>query len=602
MIYFCGNKNPLSQFKNVSVDFILEYFKNHKEIQIDTETKGQNFLSKRILTLQIGDFDNQFVIDCRVINILHFKELIESRLCLLHNAKFDYKFLLTAGIRLNRIYDTMLAETVIFNGLERRYGLDHLLKNYLNIEMEKDTRGEFYKVESQAFTDKQIQYAGLDVKYLSTLKDIQAKYIQHYDIQPAIDLENEVCLAIADIEYNGMFIDSNQWKQVANEAYQNKLQIIREMDNYLLDNKIIKPLGILDLFDIEVRQVDINYSSPTQLLKIFKKLNINVIDTSDRTLQTVKFFEFVEMLLHYRKYDKQISTYGEAFLDNLNPISKRIHSDFWQVKNTFRLGSSNPNVQNIPANNKYRNCFKSREGFSWVSIDYSGQEMRLMADFSNDTNLLTAINNNLDIHCFAYEKMTGEVITKDEKVKRNKAKTLNFGKAYGMGANKLADSLSISIPEAEVLIQQHNNAFPQLSSWLKQQSQFGLKNGYIVINQLHKGRRWFSKFKEYLHTKSFKLKGSIERESGNTPIQGSGAVIMKTALVDVRNWLIKNSHWHTNVFMICTVHDELNLEIKDELLAEIVPHIERLMVQAGNKFVTKVNMDIDTTITKQWNK
>lgn len=434
MIHFCGDSSWNSQFDNVTPNEILNYFSSHDSIQIDTETEGRDPRKKKILSLQIGDTENQFVIDVRNRPILYFKELLESTLCLGHNIKFDYKFLLSPGIVLDKVYDTMLTQIVIFNGFEERYGLDAVVKKFLNIELSKDTRGEFHKIGSNPFTDKQIEYAGLDVAYLHRIKQHQQKYIDKFDLKYAVDVENEAVLSFGDIEYNGMYLDTAEWLEIANNKEKELFALEIKMDNYLIENNIVKPNSFgINLFGDVERQIKLNYGSPKQLGDALSAQGIIVDSTNDRELQKHKNHSFVALILKHRELNKKISTYGKGFLDYINSKTGRVHSDFWQIKHTFRVGSGSkdmnaPNVQNIPSSNEYRNCFKPRKGFKWVSIDYSSQELRLMGDFSGEEAFINALNNNDDLHCFAYFKMTGEEITKEQKDKRNKAKTINFGK------------------------------------------------------------------------------------------------------------------------------------------------------------------------------
>jgi len=191
MIYYIG-PTPIIQstFQTATVEECLDYFKDHEYIAIDTETQGRNPHSKKIISLQIGDSDRQYVIDCRAFNILLFKDLLESKCCLIHNSKFDYKFLKHAGIVLDKIYDTMLAECVIYAGYESfGYSLKNLSMRYLNVDLDKSTRGDFYKLQSQAFTDKQIEYAALDVAYLHRIRDLQLANILRYDLEYCPNLE-----------------------------------------------------------------------------------------------------------------------------------------------------------------------------------------------------------------------------------------------------------------------------------------------------------------------------------------------------------------------------------------------------------------------------
>ena len=139
-----------------------------------------------------------------------------------------------------------------------------------------------------------------------------------------------------------------------------------------------------NLFGFKERALEINYGSPLQIKNIAKELGFPVESTDDRELtRLAPKHTFFGTLQKYREVSKILSTYGESFLEYINKSTGRIHTDFWQVKDTGRVGSGNPNVQNLPADNLFRNCFKARPGYKWVSIDYSGQELRLMADASD---------------------------------------------------------------------------------------------------------------------------------------------------------------------------------------------------------------------------
>jgi len=441
MIYYIGPAPAVeSTFKLSTVEDCLEYFKNHESIAIDTETQGRDAHVKKILSLQIGDANNQYVIDCRYTDIKKFKNLLESKLCILHNAKFDYKFLKASGIVMEHIYDTMLSECVIYAGYESfGYGLKDLTSRYLNIDLDKTTRGDFYKLTSQPFTDKQIEYAALDVAYLHQIKELQHRKIRRYDLQYCVDLENEVVKALADIEYNGISFNVQAWLDNARQYEAKQKDIEGLLDTIVVGDPILslqyKPKYVqTNLFDLPRRESNINYSSPSQIHKIFRELGYEVESTDDRTLSKyVDKHPFFKKLQEYREVSKIVSTYGEAFCEYINPHTMKIHTDFWQIKSTGRVSSGSkdmnaPNMQNLPQDNKFRNCFIASPGFSWISIDYSAQELRLMADGSKEEGFINVLNAGEDLHCYAGSMMFKKTITKADKDLRNKAKTINFGK------------------------------------------------------------------------------------------------------------------------------------------------------------------------------
>jgi DNA polymerase I-like protein with 3'-5' exonuclease and polymerase domains len=631
MIHFVGNSMIVEGdlVHPSTIAECVEYFKYHTHIAVDTETQGRDPHSKKILSLQIGDDRNQWVIDCRTINILRFKELLESKICIFHNAKFDYKFLKHAGILVENIYDTMLAECVIYCGYEKfGYSLKDVTLRYLNIDLDKSTRGEFYKLESEPFTDGQIEYAALDVTYLHQIMALQQEKITQYNLQYCVNLENEVVKALADIEYNGFILNKEKWLQNA-ISYEDKLkQMENTLDNIVLsDSKlcdVYKPKYIqADLFGYTSRDLDINYASPTQIKGICDTLGFQVDSTNDRELtKLAKLHPFFKELQNYRELAKVVSTYGKSFLNYINHSTSKVHTDFWQIKNTGRVSSGSKsmnacNVQNIPGDNKFRNCFEAREGFLWVSIDYNGQELRLMADGSKEKGFIDVLNRGEDLHCYAGSMMFKRTITKSDKELRNKAKTINFGKPYGMGPPKLADTLNITVDEANELFDLYAKSFPRLNAWLARQGKFAKENWYSTTFAPCYRKRWYPDMKIAAELRKtvqkgdketwkriLTIEGQTERNGGNQPIQGSGADITKEALVEVRRLIQQyNIRYNSEVaFLICTVHDAIDCEVREDLAERFSKDMERVMIECGNKYVTDVKMEADITITKYWTK
>lgn len=640
MIYTVGCTNRLfrdDEYEEKTVENCLKYFENHKSIQLDTETQGKDPHTKKILSLQLGDRENQFVIDCRKVDIRVFKDLIESKVIIGHNLKFDYKFLKHAGINLNKCYDTMLTECVIYCGYDKwGYGLDKLAYRYLQVTLDKSTRGEFFRLKDEPFSTDQILYAARDVRYLHDIAEMQYERVIQYDLQYCVSLENEVFKALADIEYNGMTLNRNKWLENTNNFIQELRQIEDNLDNIVKSepklSKFIPKYVQGDLFGAPIRGLNINYASPLQIRDLCRELGYDIDSTNDRELtKLVNEHKFFSVLQDYRERAKIISTYGEGFLDYINPNTNRVHTSFWQVLNTGRVSSGSkddnaPNLQNIPAKNIFRNCFEARPGYLWVSIDYSGQELNLMADGSDEEGFIDVLNRGEDLHCYAGSMMFKRPITKADKDLRNKAKTINFGKPYGMGPPKLADTLQIPLEEAEQLFIEYGKAFPKLNKWLENQAKLGLVRGYSETFSPCKRKRFYPDLeqlpalKEQAKTlvkgseesraiwkKIFQIEGQTQRNSMNSPIQGSGADITKEALVGVRNLIDTYNHIYSDnqcnvAYLICTVHDAIDVEVREDLAEQFAKDMERIMIGCGNKYVSKVEMKVDTTITKEWIK
>jgi len=168
----------------------------------------------------------------------------------------------------------------------------------------------------------------------------------------------------------------------------------------------------------------------------------------------------------------------------------------------------------------------------------------------------------------------------------------------------LADQLGINIKASESLFKEYAQLFPKLTKWLSDKQKFGLVNGYTRINAPHNGIRWFPLYKDlptYQEERDWKsyfsIKGEIERASANTVIQGTGAVICKEALVACRE-LLKGY----DGLLLAPIHDELNFEIHEDYAEEFIEKASKLMVEVGNKYVTHVNMAVDSKISDMWVK
>jgi DNA polymerase-1 len=617
------------------VEDCLNYFAGHEEIQIDTETSGLDPHKDKVTSLQIGDFKNQFFIDARVVDIRLFKDLIEKKLCILQNAKFDYKMLKAAGIMLNRIYDTMLAESVLFCGYEKYpIGLAALHQKYLNITLSKEEREGFLHIGARPFTLKQVEYGALDVTNLSRIRDMQMVEIHKLNLLYCVEIENSVVKAMGDIEYNGMILDPPSWNKVTQIYTEKLLQIQKAMDDIVTTEPKLKkwaPKGLQqNLFGYEERHVKANYGSPAQIKQMCHALGHKVESTDEREIGKLAKLDpndsdivlsakhpFFAALLQNREIAKVVSTYGDSFLNYISPITGRVHTDIWQIKSTGRISSSKPNLQNLPAKNIFRNCFKARPGFSWVSIDYASQELVIMADQSGEPVFIEALNDKKDLHSISASLLFDKVITKSDKKERTAAKTITFGLCYGMGADKLSDSLDIPLDEAKDLMAKYEKAFPTVISWLKKSGQTAVKEGRTTTNDYCRRIRWYpgaKRAKELRKTvqKGDKMawkeilmaEGSTEREGKNHLVQGSAANITKEALIEVRNLILAYNWFHKEevAFLICQVHDAIDVEVRDDLSLEFSEKMAQIMRDCGNKYVTKVKMDVDVTITKEWVK
>lgn len=618
MIYYIGDSRLIKSefYKESSIENCYSWLINLTAVALDTETEGLFNHKNKMIMLQLSDGVDTYVIDTRNTDINLIKPILENLLILGQNLKFDYKFLKKEGIILNNIYDTFIVECIINNGLEDvGLSLEALCKKYCNIQLDKSVRNQFVKLQGAPFTDNQIVYGSGDVQHLFKIKECQEVIINKFKLQNVIDLENNACLALADIEYNGIGFSPEPWLKLANKAKNNIGIYEEDLDKLILEepklSKFVKKSEQLGMFGIIDRPIIIKWSSPTQVQKVFKQLGLDIESSSEKEIQKFQYkYPIVKKFIDYKKESKVITTYGESFLDNINPVTKRIHTDFWQIKETNRVSSNKPNLQNLPAKNEYLNCFTADKGFKIIGIDYSAQEARVTACGSKDEIWLNVFKEGKDLHsevCKMMFNITEELVrTKPDflrgKSYRDVAKTINFGLLFGMSKFKLSNTLQISLEEANDLIIKYFSVTKQLKRYLDICAAYGLTKGYIRSFSPYSGIRFFPKWKPDLDDwKDNKIIGEITRASYNTPIQMTSALITKIALVDIRNYII-NNNLENKVKLIHVVHDCIMTECIEEFSEEFSIIQSNIMVKAGEKFNLELPMTTDITITNSWSK
>ena len=615
-------------YKLGTIQDVVDYCHNKEVLGVDTETEGFDFTCKKMIMFQIGDEHQQFVIDTRFIDISPLRSILESAAItkIFHNAKFDYKFIKKwADIECEGVYDTFLVERILSCGRHIGYGLKDLCKRYLNVELNKEIRNQFIGLSGQAYRDDQIVYGAKDVEYLCKLRKLQLPKIEEFKLQRVVELENRAVLAFSDIEYNGINIDRDAWEVIARASEQEALDMREELDNMV---QVVPELSCFvlshvqgDLFtpQEELRKVGVKWTSPTQVLKVFQKLVPDLEDVNGKKMYKYRRkHKIIDLYVKYKEKMKLATSYGNDFFKFVSSDGK-IHTQFNQILDTGRVASKKPNMQQIPADNKFRNCFLAPDGWCFVSSDYSSQELNVIAFGSRDPVWIKALQQGQDLHSVCADLVYGQewidaaeddcsYMKNKSKCKcpkhaklRTNVKTINFGLAYGMGPHKLADTLDINTKAAEALINKYFDAFPAIGGFLNKLGSFGKKYGYIKTFPPYNRRRWFPTWYPRIYqdkSQSFEL-GSIERASKNTPIQGASADMTKKALILIRDYI---KLYNLPIKIVMTVHDQVDTICREDIADEWVIAMTRLMEQAALEVVTNGLLKADTNISKSWQK
>lgn len=353
---------------------------------------------------------------------------------------------------------------------------------------------------------------------------------------------------------------------------------------------------------------EFNIASPKQLSHIlFEKLGIKGgkknksggFSTNEKFLLNHLTEPIIPNILLYRELTKLQSTYTNTLIAQINEKTNRVHTNFNQaVTVTGRLSSTDPNLQNIPTNSDWgteiRRAFVPEEGKIFVSFDYSQQELRLLAEFSQDKNLVKAFKEGFDIHAYTASKLFNKSMKEITPNERRSAKTVNFGVVYGISAFGLADRLKISTHEAQLFIDAFYTSYPGVQKYFKSILEEGRKNGYV---ESIFGRR---KNTELLNAANFQIRSGAEREVINFPLQGSASDIIKQAMIDSDKIIAKK--YSDFAIMILQVHDEIIYEVNtnnsdNKRLQEFAKDMKGIM---DNCVDLSVPMLVDVKCGQNW--
>ena len=434
MIYLVSREQFLFEpgdIKCVSVEESLELLAPLKIVGLDTETTGLDPYTKELKLVQMGCKNFQVVIDTSTISILEYKEYLESdRLFLLWNAKFDLKWFYKYSIVINNVYDGYLAEKLMWLGYPaglHSMSLKSAGENYLGIELDKSVRG---KIIYSKLDEEIIRYGAADVEWLETIREIK--------------------------------LDEKKWKEKMEKDNQRLIETKNKLDNWLRENMpnskyISTQLSLFDDPETFVPEVLVNWRSAKQVIPIFKKFGVSVeVEDKDKGGEKdsidvkvlkpqIEVCSLVPLYIEYKKAEKVTSTYGKNFLEQINPVSGRLHTNYSQLgADTTRITSGGTdkenkikyiNFLNLPSDPETRACFVAEPGNKWISIDYSGQETYIMASLANDAAIIKELTyGSGDIHSLtaymSYMEIPRDTPIKDIKEKfhklRQEAKGIEF--------------------------------------------------------------------------------------------------------------------------------------------------------------------------------
>lgn len=413
-----------------------------------------------------------------------------------------------------------------------------------------------------------------------TLKDIMEEKDFH-DLYYEIELP--LAKVLEDMEYQGIDIDKEGVIEFGDTL---KAELTKLTDSiYTLAGE------------------EFNINSPKQLgVILFERLELPVVKKTKTGYSTnAEVLEFlrdkhpiVEQILQYRTYSKLNSTYVEGLLKVIGDDG-RIHSTFNQTETrTGRISSTEPNMQNIPVRtelgSQMRKFFVAKEGYTFVDADYSQIELRVLAHLADDKTMLQAFENGKDIHADTAAQVFDMPPNMVTPLMRSRAKAVNFGIVYGIGAFSLSKDIGVSVKEAEAYIQSYFETYPNVKAYMDNSVQFGKDNGYVVTMF---GRR---RYLPELESSNRNIQAFGKRVAMNMPIQGTAADIIKIAMIKVYDRLKDEK---LKAKLILQVHDELIVECKEEISDQVALIVKEEMEQAAN---LKVKLEVDANVGDNWYK
>tara|TARA_X000000368_G_scaffold30528_1_gene22750 strand:- start:2325 stop:5036 length:2712 start_codon:yes stop_codon:yes gene_type:complete len=583
---------------------ILEKIGKEKLIAFDLETTSLDYINAEIVGISFAlNSKKAYYIPIMHEDQSEYKQLSEKLVLeklkpilensqikkLGHNLKYDRNVLRNYKISLEGIdHDSMLL-SYVYDSTAIRHGLDSVSEKYLSHKTihYEDVAGKgvkqipFSKVNIEiaaeySCEDSLVSYELYNYLWKRVSKD--ANIVKVYK-----EIEIPLVPVLSKIERNGVLIDSKKLQNLSDELDSELKEIQKKC--------------------YKITKKEFNLNSPKQLQEILytdlgipvsKKTPTGKPSTNEDTLQFLsENYALPKLILEYRSLNKLKTGYTDKLPLQVSKKTGRVHTSYQQaITSTGRLSSTEPNLQNIPIKSiqgkKIRNAFIADKGKKIFAADYSQIELRIMAHLSGDKNLLKAFKNKIDIHSFTASEIFNINIDKVSPEDRRSAKAINFGLIYGMSSFGLSKQLGIPIPEAKDYMDIYFNRYPKIQSYMNEMKAFAKTNGFVETLY---GRKLYL---PEINSKQGQRRSYAERTAINAPVQGTAADIIKIAMIEIDNWLVKKK---SKTKMIMQVHDELVFEIFENDIDEEVMQIINLM---QNCVTLDLPLEVNYGIENNW--
>lgn len=477
---------------------------------------------------------------------------------------YDYKTLCKNFGNVKGVtFDSMLA-AYLSNANASSYAIDRIIAQY---------GGKAAEFEKEIISIS----AGHSAAIINLEKELKEN--EQYELLRNIELP--LAKVLGDMELEGFLIDKQGLEAMGKELEGRILEIEKEiytLVGYEFNLNSPKQLGVALFEDLGLpakKKTKSGYSTSADVLEELKDIH-----------------PAVSLLLNYRSLAKLKSTYCEGLLKAIDEDG-RIRSTFNQTETrTGRISSLEPNLQNIPVRQeegrRLRRFFCAKEGYVLCDADYSQIELRVLAHVSGDATMLNAFNEGIDIHTVTASQVFSMPIEMVTPLMRTRAKAVNFGIVYGIGAHSLSKDIGVSYKEASQYIKGYLATYPQVDNYMKETIENAKEQGFITT--LFGRRRYLPE----LSSSNGMMRAFGERVARNAPIQGTAADIIKIAMIKVSERLKKEN---LDARLILQVHDELIVECRENLKETVCRILEEEMSAAAT---LKVKLLVDAHAGKDW--
>ena len=582
MIYFVTKQTELfnsSIYEIISIEKSLSILSTWNFIQFDTETLGRDCHIGKLLLAQFGNIDKsiQIIIDCTTIDIKLYKNILEDKYLIGQNLKFDLQWLYNYNIIPRKIYDTMIVEQLLYLGYPPEYkdpiygisyGLAAIAYRRLGINIDKSIRGQ---IQWRGIDNDVINYAKNDVVYLYDIMISQLNDCKSKNCIKAAKLECDFVPVVAYMEWCGIHLDEEKWKSKMLKDKSNLDKAIQDLNNYVCNHPKLKEFTYINnqgsLFSgyDTTPKCNINWASSKQVVKVLKKLGFDTTvedsksgedkdSAMEKVLKKQKGIDDVFLKLYLGKGEegdenyypgyngsaKVVTSFGQNHINAINPITGRIHTQYWQLgADTGRMSCGSkennndlakykglptnpsskqkkegkacpyPNMQQLPSDEITRSCFTAMSKNKWCSCDYSAIESRLGADIYNEKSMINEfLYSSGDLHSLCAYMVYVDIIPRDTPIKdikklyphlRKEVKAIEFSQQFGGSEFAIQNAMGCTIERAREFKEAYNKGFPGILKYKEKASKIVRNKGFILLCPITGHKTYWEGFKRWLN-------------------------------------------------------------------------------------------------------